>query len=588
MRPPARWLVDFAAALAAGGALAALEAPFDAKGLAALRWGERDLLASAQPRLRSVWLEATTTEGAGQPQRRFEPAPLEGAEFAADPESRTVSLSFPWGAFHVAYLAEGDRLTIRLTVQNRGTRPIAGFTIVPLVLRFPETPRGWEKAAARMERSFDNLAAVTAGWDGGQVVVCLDPMESPMGIGFDRPTDSAKTEYPLLWDATVAAPDPSLVFIHPLGLARIEPGAERTFTCSIRFAPPERFLPEILPDLIEAFRRRHPPLNDWPDRRPIGTLFLPSGGPHKSSSNPRGWFQKADLDVRSPEGLERFRALVANYATRAAAVLREMDAQGGIVWNLEGEENPHPITYIGDPRMLPLLAPEMDAVADDLFRILTNAGLRVGVTIRPTQVYYQKDKNQWAHGTGSHGSERNPLNEDFSAIWPSGLPWYQFYPVVERMCRKIEYAKRRWGCTLFYIDTNGLFVPQGPNLEFKWMLLTGDMLRAIRQRHPDVLLIPELPSGDGAYRVTNWGYGAQYMEIDMGGWGTPEKVRWLYPSAFSVINVADGPLEEVNRAVLREAVRKGDILMSRGWFGDPRNAIVSALMREEAPSASGR
>lgn len=111
------------------------------------------------------------------------------------------------------------------------------------------------------------------------------------------------------------------------------------------------------------------------------------------------------------------------------------------------------------------------------------------------------------------------------------------------------------------------------------MLLTGHMLRGIKERHPDILLIPELASDDFTQHLTNWGYGAQYQELDLGGYGTPTAVRALYPAAFSVVNIADGPIEE-QRAALVQAVRNGDILMTRGWFGDPRNAIVKSIYEE--------
>jgi hypothetical protein len=71
------------------------------------------------------------------------------------------------------------------------------------------------------------------------------------------------------------------------------------------------------------------------------------------------------------------------------------------------------------------------------------------------------------------------------------------------------------------------------------------------------------------------------MELDMKGYGTPRHVRDLYPDAFSLVNIADGPIEE-KRATLVESVRNGDILMSRGWFGDHRNAIVKGIYEEAA------
>ena len=99
----------------------------------------------------------------------------------------------------------------------------------------------------------------------------------------------------------------------------------------------------------------------WVDRRPIGALFLASDF-HASPVNPRGWFNNPSLDVRGNEGAGRFRQAMLDYADRSIAILKRTGARGMIVWDLEGEAFPHKITYVGDPRLLPRLAPEADLV----------------------------------------------------------------------------------------------------------------------------------------------------------------------------------------------------------------------------------
>jgi hypothetical protein len=89
--------------------------------------------------------------------------------------------------------------------------------------------------------------------------------------------------------------------------------------------------------------------------------------------------------------------------------------------------------------------------------------------------------------------------------------------------------------------------------------------------NPDVLLIPEQQT------LGYYGSTAPYREL-RGGWtGAPRVARKLYPSAFAVINTADGDLAG-HREQLRQAVAQGDVLMFRGWFNDPANMIVRSLM----------
>src|ERR1700678_3780023 len=126
------------------------------------------------------------------------------------------------------------------------------------------------------------------------------------------------------------------------------------------------------------------PLN-WPDRRPIGSIFLADYS-HRSASNPRGWFNAPGFDAMGDGGTERFRKALLAYADGAIAVLKGVNAQGMIVWDLEGEEFPQRTSYIGDPRLMATLAPEMAPVADEFFRRFRDAGLRVGMTVRPQQL----------------------------------------------------------------------------------------------------------------------------------------------------------------------------------------------------------
>ena len=51
-----------------------------------------------------------------------------------------------------------------------------------------------------------------------------------------------------------------------------------------------------------------------------------------------------------------------------------MNAQGMITWDIEGQEYPHATSYIGDPRKVSLLAPEMEPMADAYFAKFRRGG----------------------------------------------------------------------------------------------------------------------------------------------------------------------------------------------------------------------
>ena len=115
---------------------------------------------------------------------------------------------------------------------------------------------------------------------------------------------------------------------------------------------------------------------------------------------------------------------------------------------------------------------------------------------------------------------------------------------------KVAYAKKRWGCTLFYVDSTATsgrpFYP--------------DVFKAVAQAFPDVLLIPENES------MRYFAYSAplnSYVHHKITS--TPVGARLVYPKSFSVLMAQDGDQPEDHTALLN-AVRNGDILLFNGWY----------------------
>jgi hypothetical protein len=426
-----------------------------------------------------------------------------------------------------------------------------------------------------VETAFGLRGAEEAGGMTERFALACLTMHPPVRMGL-APRPGGANTFDIVLRGGVWADDPGGVEIKPLGLPRVEPGKTLEIELSLRFGPADAEPDALVADVYERFRKYHGAPLEWPDRRGIAMIMLSSSwSGHKSATNPRGWFNEKKVDVVTEAGRADFRRRAIQYAERSVKILKDMNAQGIIAWDLEGQEHPHPTSFIGDPRLMKLLDPEMEAVADEFFKVFLDAGIRTGICIRPTQVYFNDKKKQWSHGTGSHGPERNPLGDDFGEVWPEGTPWWRFFPVVERMCRKIEYAKRRWKCSIFYVDTNGTWRPVGEKGEFKWMLLESRVWKEIRERHPDVLIVPELVGRTTAC----WAQTAPYFELDLGGVSTPARARRIFPDAFSVLNMCDGPFAE-RRAELVEAVRRGDILMFHGWWNPKRNQEVKSVYEE--------
>jgi hypothetical protein len=267
----------------------------------------------------------------------------------------------------------------------------------------------------------------------------------------------------------------------------------------------------------------------WPDRRPIGVLFLASGY-HSSATNPRGWFNDPTLNVTGSNGPAIFRQALLEYTDRSLAVLKRLDAQGVIVWDLEGEQYPHKTTFIGDPRLLAKLAPEMAPVADEFFDRLRGAGFRVGLTIRPQQLVFDE------------------------AGWPRQTPVVN---IQRLLLDKIDYARSRWQASLFYLDSNaGWLRPD------EWW-----QLRAVAAKRPGILLMPE-------HSWPPYGaFSAPYVSVrNQRPALAAQWARHLFPESFRALNIGDAGRDQVALVW-----RPGDILLFRAWYWNSDCQVIEDL-----------
>ena len=292
----------------------------------------------------------------------------------------------------------------------------------------------------------------------------------------------------------------------------------------------------------------------WEDRRPIAQLFI-SQQANRTTANPDGYLNQ-DVNVTSEEGCAAFRTNLLAYADRCVKIIKDMDGQGVVVWDLEGYSQPS-MVYVGDPRILPEYAPAMDKVADEFFQKFREAGLRTGLTIRPNRIFRIPPE-----GVAKWGKWGYLLYDD------------QKDNVVKELGERIAYAKKRWGCTLFYMDSNGYETWE--NGKKKSVTIPSTMLKQLRDLHPDVLIIPEHPT-PGGHEWT-----AQYREL-RGGWkGTPDAERQHYPGAFSVLSLGGGVPDaiEQNWEALATSIAQGDVAFFEGWYPSGGNREVKELYRQ--------
>ena len=519
---------------------AGVEVERSATGLRALRYAGADLLADGDIRL----IALAQHDDAGQL------APVDRKLWSGVKpawHSDTLQWTYPWGTLACTVTATDDRLTFAFAVHNQSNRPLDGVGLELPSLRLTGTPQWGTNAHSR---TGPPLAPVTCA--EATMVLCVDE-DGGGAVGLSVAFDPRRGAQLRVLAGGAKQPADELDARRP-----IPPGTTDRFIVSLRFAPPGTPLEDLAGDVARRYGEAMPMRLRWPDRRPILRTFLGGGLPK----------EQADANLQNPDAVQPPAAagpavtrVIEQKTAGVLAAAQACDAQGVIVWDLEGNTYPHAVTYIGDPRLMRLLNPEVDLLADRMFAAWHEAGLLAGVTLRPSRVVWNEEKKKASH---SHTVAGDPFTE---------------------LDGKIRYARQRWGCRLFYIDTSVFWRPPPPGAVDEdgkpapWTnnVIHHDVWRRLLEAHPDVLLIPEV-----AYPACH-AFTAPYTEADMNGWGVRAAARMAWPDAFMIVVIEDeDPYPTASYARFVESVRAGNVLMTFGSGAASRNVRAAARIRTEA------
>jgi hypothetical protein len=363
----------------------------------------------------------------------------------------------------------------------------------------------------------------------GALNFCSDDLDCSVDVRYST-NSTARTSYPFV-----------------ITCRDVKPGVSKTFNISLRFGSAGARVEDLSGDVLERYAGKYPFQINWKDRRPIGAIFLASSGINVAT-NPRRWIMyQGNVDIASAQGKAAFREALLKMADSSIKVLKDANAQGMITWDPEGQEFLESC-YYGDPRLTPVLAPETEfkddrgmTAIDEYFDKFRRAGLKVGVCLRPQQITMVDGKPVQGAADNQHAAE--VLKE------------------------KLAYAKKRWGCTLFYIDSTVVVTGEA---------LDTDVFKAVADAYPDILLIPENESMRYfAYSAPLNSYAHHKITA------TPVGARIVYPKAFSVLLASDGDRPDDHDALVA-AVRNGDILIFNGWYNHEGVSKIKKLYEEAA------
>jgi hypothetical protein len=356
---------------------------------------------------------------------------VDGAPARVDTGAASVTRRYDWGSLRADYRLDGDVLRVKLALSNDSDRPLANFRIRLAGLQDVSVPKGLFTRRGRLQSTVDRPLAI--GFPirgGGHVFACYETFVTPVRLGLPADAAPDARPVPLVVTGGVPEPEPGALTIPPKGNPQVAPGKTLKMTFAFRLAGPKTYRHVALAEFYRSYQEYHEPTLEWPDNRPIGATFLLAEfgkkppRPGIEGTNPRRWFSPTmdTVDVFSPQGKGLLRKSMQQLARRTVSALKEMNAQGAILWNLEGGF--HSTGFVGDPRMLPILNPELDEAMDDYFRIIREAGFRVGCTIRHPQLRYNAKRNQWSQGVGNVNPNSDPLRDGYDKFVPDHTPWW--------------------------------------------------------------------------------------------------------------------------------------------------------------------
>jgi len=458
-------------------------------------------------------------------------------------QTNSIELAYAWGRVSCAYGKEGDRLMMRIAVSNGGAEELDELSLRLMELNFPSVPDGGTLEAGMFGFGFKGtmhqlyqypsvadpqfvVPIVRVEYGTGALNFCSDDLKCSLSVPYST-NPPAKTSYPFI-----------------INCHGIKPGGTETLNISLRFGSASLRVPDLSHDVLERYAEKYPFRINWTDRSPIGAIFLASSGINVAT-NPRRWIlNSGKIDITTDQGKGVFHKALLGMADKSIKMLKDANAQGMITWDPEGQEFPA-ACYYGDPRLTPTLAPETEfrgkgkaSAIDDYFARFRVAGLKVGLCIRPQKI------------TMIDGKPVEQAVDDEHA--------------AQILKEKIAYAKQRWGCTLFYVDSTATVGRP----------LSPDVFKAVAEAYPDVLLIPENES------MRYFAYAAplnSYVHHKVTS--TPAGARMVYPKAFSVLMAPDGDRPEDHNALLN-AVRSGDILLFNCWYNNAGVTKIKKLYEE--------
>eukprot|EP00040_Diaphanoeca_grandis_P023508 m.128018 g.128018 ORF g.128018 m.128018 type:complete len:633 (+) comp29309_c0_seq2:121-2019(+) len=499
----------------------------------------------------------------------------------------TNSLQYGWGGFTVKHTRSGPlSLDFEITLSNSPTNRTDKKLLVPLCdvnLLLSTKPLNTSAAHGYIEGSFGPCPGC---WHGCGCVPGSCGVEYPQAISMDFGTASAawvQTGNASVTGFELSANScPTPGYFRPLLRQapgyHIEVDANVTIAVALRFGQGshttgkvDKGAVAIIKNTLTEYGKEHPFRNV--DLRGgamaavfgcdtvEGASYLCNSSGASVCPNPRGWNflgcqgkkNQSPCNTTTPAGIAHFEQATREYFNQSIARCLRLKCRALMLWSIEGAERAD-ITFAGSPDMLPVLAPEMDKIADEVFRMINAAGIRAGVTLRPQII------------------TRDPAWN--SSVPPNHPPWPYYQKklvlangepdedaITANLFRKASYAIKRWNTSVFYVDSTG------SPLVSVWTRL--------RTMLPRIIFIPEQSDYSLDFSTVtplqdNWGGNPI---------GVGQFIKAIWPQAYNY-QLMQFSVNETRTPVSDwvPLAKQGDVFRVDGWYDSEHNAFIERVL----------
>ncbi|HSH94436.1 MAG TPA: hypothetical protein VK968_09845, partial [Roseimicrobium sp.] len=281
-----------------------LRVTFYPAGMSSMRHGSVELLDPKSSGPSVLYVRFPTPDGKFE--QLYEP---KVARQSFDVGTKTLTQVYDWGTVRYAYKVYSNRIDLEITVVNATQKTIGDIGLFPIKLLLPRVRQNLEYNTTVFEEGAGRITVLSWDFFNGPKLGAYPHL----GAFYGKQLIPVQLTLPQPRNAKHPVVDNKAFFNSPG--RPIAAGKSDAFRISLVFGSAGSNVADLVPEYNAAYAKARPMSLSWPDRRPMGVVYLanPTTG---WKTNPRGYLfgKGADNDITTPAGQAAFAKGLDQYA----------------------------------------------------------------------------------------------------------------------------------------------------------------------------------------------------------------------------------------------------------------------------------